>query len=237
MSNSLLPLFFLKFGQKDNLESLQSGKLYMKNFNYFINLEEETGIRGQGDRDETEFSLKIESFTLRKIETDEVFLSGTAERTKLFSKEDGTKPVFCMAYFTLSDLEIVNQTDDYVESVVKFSEEMKVTFGESVLLISAGDFINHVETTLQAKGIEIGHGKANYVDFSTTLTDRISSHFNQEVTRFFWKDTFFNYQKEYRIVLPDIDVEIDLGDMSSFMNIVPVDHLLSGRIVYRLRYQ
>jgi hypothetical protein len=191
MSISEPPLFFLKFGHKDKLESLQAGKLYMKNFNYFIKLEEESGIRGQGDRDETKLSMKIESFTLRNIDTDEVFLSGSAERTKLFNKEDGTKPVFCMAYFTLPDLEIVNQTEDYVDYVVKFSEEMKVTFGGSVLLISAGDFISRVETVLHSKGIEFAHGKAKYVDFATTYIDRFSSHFNQDVSRFYWKDVFF----------------------------------------------
>jgi hypothetical protein len=55
------------------------------------------------------------------------------------------------------------------------------------------------------------------------------------------KTFFFEYQKEYRIVIPEIDVEdhfeLDLGDMSSFTNIVPIEDLLTGRIVYRFGYQ
>ncbi|ADL51379.1 hypothetical protein [Clostridium cellulovorans] len=44
---------FIKLGSKERLENLQkTGRLYMKNLKYFINLEKETGEKGRGDEQE-----------------------------------------------------------------------------------------------------------------------------------------------------------------------------------------
>ena len=45
-------VLLIKFGEKENLENFQEGKLYMKNLKYYNQLEETQKIRGIGDKND-----------------------------------------------------------------------------------------------------------------------------------------------------------------------------------------
>lgn len=53
---------------------------------------------------------------------------------------------------------------------------------------------------------------------------------------FFWKDTKFKYQNEYRLVIPDTSVKgpltIQIDDMSEYSRIVGADELLTGQLTF-----
>lgn len=229
-------LFFLKFGKRENLESLQMGNLYMKNFKYFIELENITKKKGMGDAWEASLVLSKVTCTIKHPETDETLFVFDASRSVLRDDDVLSKPVFCMFVLGLDDLEVTSDNGDVIEANIGFTEqqkeEMKGEFGNDVLVIPVDKFMEKLNANFKKEHFEYASGMIEYTDFGINFTHRLLSFENSDPKLYFYKDKQLEYQKEFRVVILNKDVEdfftTNIGDMTSFTSIVPAEKLLNG---------
>ena len=198
------PIMFLKFSNKvEHLEKIKAGSLYMNNFKYYIDLEEQSGKAGMGDKVEASLVMYDVDITVAPGESNEV----TVYAESIIIRDAATihTPLFCMYAVTIDMLEILRISDDKVFCVLKFPEQqlesMKKDFGEHVLIIQAEPFIFKVEKTFREKKCSYALGYAQYEDYSILNTKRLKSHQERNSRLFFYKDNKFAHQKEYRIVV------------------------------------
>ncbi|MBT2636580.1 hypothetical protein [Bacillus sp. ISL-39] len=235
--------FFLKFGQRKYMMLLQQGNLHMKNLKYFISYEEEMAKKGRGDKYEGAMVLNDVRMQFRSPKTDEVFFEIYSARTQLRDDSVLTKPVFCMTYISGEDLEVINETDNYYEAKIKFSdqlkEEMASEFGDTVLVMSAGNFLDRIKEVFEEEGLVYGQGKVDYYDYNINHSKRLQ-YFEEgnNPMIFFTKDELIAYQKEFRIVVLDKDTEdhldIDIGDITPFSGLADTRAFLNDNIVVRI---
>jgi hypothetical protein len=235
--------FFLKFGQRKYMELLQQGNLHMKNLQYFIAYEEEKAKKGRGDKYEGATVLSDVIMQFRNPETDEVLFEINSARTQLRDDSVLTKPVFCMTCISGEDLEVINETDNYYEAKIKFSEQLKEEmvseFGDTVLVISAGNFSDRIKEVFNKEGLAYGQGKVDYYDYNINHSKRLQ-YFEEgnNPMIFFTKDELIAYQKEFRIVVLDKDTDdhlnIDIGDITSFSGLADTRTFLNDNIAVRI---
>lgn len=230
------PIFFMKFSkEKWTLESLRKGNLYMNTIGYFKKLEEETKKRGMGDKDEGALVLNQLDISLYNYETGNLFLKGFAGRSQIRFEEDCEKHAFCMCYLDFYNLVIIEEGSNYIKTKTSFSDEQKKefknNFGEHVLIYSCGDFIENVRRTFEKENIQWAASKVRYTDFSINYKDRIESYTNGGNNKYFWKDSFFKNQKEYRIIVTNKDSNepliINIGDMTRYSHLTTADELFN----------
>ena len=122
--NKNIPTMFLKFGTKEHIESLQSGHIYMKNLQYYVNCEKETNDDTAGDMYEGHIMQKNIIAVLSEPYTQEHLATIKADTTAL-NIGYLRNPIFCL--FTL-DLR------NYKESTIK--EELKYSCTTFLLINS-----------------------------------------------------------------------------------------------------
>ncbi|WP_153123261.1 hypothetical protein [Peribacillus tepidiphilus] len=227
---------FLKFSAKEYLELLQSGKLHMKNFKTYIDWEKREGKKGIGDIYEATQVMNDLDVKLVDPETNEVVLEGTASRITVTFDQLIYKPVFCMTGINASAMKVINETEEYVEVILNFSEEEKKiieqVFGDHVLVISPKQFMDIINEKFKELGYSFKAKFVRYDDFSINNKERIEIYHNLDPDLYFWKDCSIKYQREYRIVILNKDIEeplnLDIGDISSFTTILPTYKLFNG---------
>lgn len=233
---------FFKFSQKQYLEPLQAGNLYMNNFKYFVDLQKRTGEKGMGDIDEVAAIIKNANVTIKRHGTDEIVASGTAGRLRFRYQAFLNYPVFCLFTIESDMLEIIDITDDYIETEVKFTEEQKEQmaghFGECALVIPPNAFRERIKEVFDQKGIEYIHDKVQYSDFDINHQERIQAYLSGDTSLFFKKDIFFEPQREYRFVILNNEVEqnfeINIGDLTEQTGIISTSDLLNGKYGMRI---
>ncbi|HBH1374923.1 hypothetical protein ACWJXL_00155 [Clostridioides difficile] len=109
----------IKFSEEKHIDSLALGNIYTNNFDYFIELEKQSKIKGIGDKDE--LALKIVSINIKKIEridnieTDinkqifdksikEIFKDTKSELRVESSEYDKKTPLFCTMRISKNEL-------------------------------------------------------------------------------------------------------------------------------------
>mgnify|MGYP001010098224 CR=1 FL=1 len=239
------PIAFLKFSDELwKLESLQKGTLYMNTLKFFKELEEKTNIKGMGDKDEgstilTELNLKFYDY-----ETNELVYEGAASRSAITMGEDLQKHVFCMCYLDFGSLEIIEEGTDYVKATFSFSDEQKQdfveSFGQYVLVISCNDFLNSVKEAFKKESIDWATDKVKYSDFSINYMNRLEDYINNRNGKYFWKDKFFEKQKEYRLIVLNRDsddpIQLDIGDLTTHSFITSTEELFNNRFYLEVRF-
>src|SRR5690625_693334 len=201
---------FIKFSAKKKyLTDIQQGNLYMNNGKYFINREKQDGVQGIGDKDELSAILSDVEIKLYDGETKEFLLEGEAQRLSFHYDYVLTKPIFCMTYIDHESLNITKVNKNSVECRIDFSGESidKIIedFGEYALVISPHDFEERLRESLKEQNIGYISDKVIYEDYSINSERRMDEYHNHNPSLFFKKDHSFEYQKEYRIVLTNID--------------------------------
>ncbi|MGN9169482.1 hypothetical protein ACTNAS_15820 [Paenibacillus polymyxa] len=229
-------MFLIKFGQKEHLESLQKGNLYLNNLDYFIQMEKRNNKKGRGDKSEA--SLILTDVALKFINHDSNELSFTLDsaKTSLRMDEVLAKPVFCMMWIGIEDFEVIKEDEDEVEAKLSFDaeqqKEMVSEFGDYALVIDAGRFMEALETTLNQMKLRFATGKVDYINYSTNKNEHLLELMENDLAVYFKKDHSLSYQKEFRAVILNKDIEepltINIGDMTSFSGILPSAPLLGG---------
>lgn len=84
---------------------------------------------------------------------------------------------------------------------------MIANFGPKAILINPMAFLNKIDKAFKEQKIEYQADKISYEDLSINRMERIEGYRVPTTTPLFTKDVFFNYQREYRIVLLNKRVE------------------------------
>jgi len=228
----------IKFGAKENLESLQKGCLYMNNLLYFIGLEKESSIDsdGQGDMYEGQLIRHDVTVVLCDPDTQKTLAQMDA---KMSATDFGYQryPVFCM--FTLDSRNLVAEKTEEgkLTKSYRFTEEQVAhilkNFGDHALMISnADEFICRVKNGFKANNIPAWiTGLVQYYepnDFNY-LKDVFNDHFGAT----FWKRKKFAFQQEFRILaLKKVDkfLQVDVGDIGDISTLLRTKELLNCQI-------
>lgn len=226
---------FVKFSEKKYLEPLQKGALYMNNLKYFIELEKKTGIKGMGDSFEGGHIMSEIKLEFRDPESDELLFEGTAKRSVLRLNSFLDIPIFCIAAIDSTMLEIVGEDEQYYHTRLHLSDQQKANFisefGDHALMISRDQFIEQFTKAFNEQGLHYRGALVKYTDFNINNEERMKSFDEENPSFFFWKSDEIAYQKEYRIVILNKPSEtattINIGDMSDFSLLIPVQQMLS----------
>ncbi|WMX57436.1 hypothetical protein [Peribacillus sp. R9-11] len=232
----------LKFSSKENLESLQNGTLYLNNFQYYKDEELKEKRKGQGDAYDVTLRISDVDITFEHPETGEVLFKGKASNSNLESKEDYQKHLFCMTGITSDLLEIVEIKDNVATTSLALSDELKEkaleNFGDHVMLIDIGRFIERLEQVCVEEGIKVIGNRVEYRDMSINHSDRIKAFGTGNANFFFQKDIFFAYQSEYRLVFPELISDkaeiIDIGSIKEFTNIFTTKQFFEKKLQFKL---
>jgi hypothetical protein len=232
---------FVKFSKKKYLEMLQSGTLHMKNFKAYIDWEKKHGKKGIGDVLEATHVMSNTNIQILHPETEEVLIEGIAARLTLTFDDLVYKPVFCLTGINASALKLVDESEDYIEVSLNYSEEEKKTiieeFGDYALVISPKQFMDTVTKKLDELGYSYKAKFVKYDDYTVNNKERFEDFLQFKSDLYFWKDEKFKYQREYRLVILNKDIEeplnIDIGDISSFTVLIPTEKLFSD---YTMRF-
>ena len=225
----------IKFGTKSNLEGLQHGTVYMKNIEYFNNLEQKNES-GKPDNNDAKWAVKDLSFTLIDPETNQPVLQGTAGNA-VFSFGYEKHPIFCMFSFDFRNCgEYTNDEENHVCLIpLSFTEEQKQKvkkgLGEYALVISnTEEFLNRLKTTIEKNQCKYRFQRVNYN--SGNSIDRIQSVQSGIESIVFNKESDYAYQQEWRLLITNKEVDdffcVDIGDISDISVLMTTDELINS---------
>jgi len=229
---------FLKFTRF--YESLQAGNIYMNSLKYYIDLEKESGVRGVGDALEAAHVFNDLTFEMRNRETGEVVFTGKSAGMNFRINGDEKRPVFCLFTLDADCFDIVDEDDEIYKLRLNIPEDqlekMIQEFGEDLLLISPPAFLERLDATLNESGCSYRRDRVIYDDYSINSVQRLDSYKSQSTEIYFWKDKFFENQREYRIVLTDTEIDepltVNIGDISDISTKVKASEFLKDLEVF-----
>lgn len=205
------PVFFFKFGSKENMtDLLENGTIYFNTIDYFQKLEEQ-GLRGDNYEGTTNISNfhEYESLTV----TFTILETGKkiTLRPRKFHLREFLKEIKGNIYsiYCLRPKDIIKNKDFKIDQRVK-------DFGTHFVLIKdVGRFLNQIYDELENIKMDYRTQQVQYYE-----KDRI----NGEIS-LFHKMKVFEYQNEFRIVLYNDEMEpkiIRIGAIKDYAEIFPV---------------
>lgn len=210
----------IKFQNRDKIESLQKGKLYMKSLAYYRERERETGDDTVGDLFEAMIHINNGYIIIPELGINEKLSDA------LINTNFANSFVFCL-------LSLAERTETF-----KFSDEQKkkiLDFGDSALLITDRDkFLQRIETALERQNLEYHHDYVDYYDETKdNIIDWISLISNRDEYVAFRKRIRYAYQQEYRFLIkhPPTEedyFELDIGNIEGISVILTAEEALSA---------
>ena len=220
----------MKFGSEENLNKLRKGQLYMKNLQYYVDLEKTTDDEDVGDKYDGQMVLQDVKITIHDYKTGDFVAQMDAPEASM-NLGYLNCPVFCMFLFDYrnhTDEELIGDT---VKVRYQFSDEQLSrlpNFGSHVLLIKNGDeFLRRVQEGLLKEGYGYTRDLVQYYD------GNILQHM-QEIAKdgmrvAFWKRQKYAYQQEYRILAHaqvDDHLCVKIEDLSDITELIRTEDLL-----------
>nr|WP_307991276.1 hypothetical protein [uncultured Niameybacter sp.] len=220
------PLFFIKFGEREHLESLVSGEVYISNAKTFIQLEEEQLNKGQGDKMEGKYTIEVSNLKLISHETgEEVPIKQVLSKVypmevveKILAQENIrltlnfpdliNYPVFCLTWCDTEDCEYYIDEENYkVKLSETIQEEIITSFpraNAALIITNPKAFIGNMEEMFGT----CQHDRIHYYDYSINDKAQIDylvpqgGGMKQEdlYRHLLTKDIYFKEQKEYRFI-------------------------------------
>ena len=224
-------LMLVKFGSKDNLIKLQQGQLYMKNLQYYVDLEKSTSDEDVGDMYDGQMLWKDAKVTLFDYDTKEFFAEGMASNLSL-NLGYLACPVFCMFAFDYRNHTNEKLVGDNLTVRYDFTDEQKsklCNFGTHALIIKNGDeFVERVRKGLLSNEIGYSRDFVKYYDFNNI--EQLKEVKEDSMRVAFWKRQKYAYQQEYRFLAHtevDDHLSINIGDISDITQLVETSKLLN----------
>lgn len=216
----------MKFQNLDRLMFLRSGKLYMKNMDYFRKLERTEKEKYIADSGEDSVILPFGHLKMKSLDGENSIELDINKA--IYSGGHLKQPMLCL--FSLDYRNIIERDG---KSMMVFNEEQKINlkkFGTHVLLFNdADEFIRRVKEKLEEEKIGFRCGFVQYYKDDENI-QRFSDIVNNKKHIGFTKDYFpFSQQQEYRILLEtqvDDHFILDIKDISDITEIVPIEQVL-----------
>ena len=221
----------LKFGKEENLQKLQAGQFYMKNLQYYVDLEKGTSDEDVGDIYDGQMMLQDVKISVFTTDTHE-FLGQISAPTASFNLGYLKCPVFCMFMMDYRNHVSERLDGDTLTVRYQFTEEQLAkmpSFGDSVLIIkNADEFFNRVKGALLANDIGYSRDFVSYYGFNNV--DHLKQIQKDNLRIAFWKRQKYEYQQEYRLVAhTEVDdyLCVEIGDISDITEIMKTEQLLN----------
>lgn len=220
-----------KFGSEENLRKLQAGQFYMKNLQYFVDLEKATSDEDVGDMYDGQMMLQDVKISMFTTDTHE-FIGQFSAPSASFNLGYLKCPVFCMFMMDYRNHVSEKLDGDILTVRYQFTEEQinkMSNFGDSVLVIkNADEFFNRVKKALLLQDIGYSRDLVSYYGFNNVEHMKQIQKDNLRIA--FWKRQKYEYQQEYRLVAhTEVDdfLSIEIGDISDISEIVKSEQLLN----------
>lgn len=203
--------FIIKFGKYENLKKLQSGLIYMKDFNYYRSLEKQ----GQGDKYEGAlYSNQIVTIYdgIKQIKVPGFLFYPPNPDLKI--------PIFCATWVNSKNSELYFvDSNGYGELHIKIDidrikEDFDCDYG---LIINYEEFQYKIKKYCDDNGISLDQGLVNYYNIHKNFDNPWLKNKINDNDRFYTKDKFFEYQNEVRWVVGKI-----IDENKDFL-IIPVE--------------
>lgn len=211
----------IKFQNKDIIDNIQSGKMYLKNLDWFRKYEEETGDSVVGDLLEGMLHISEGYMKITDLETD---------KTEVLKINDmAIKTAFSNAFVFCSSNVMLT------ENSFAFSEEQKQvlkTFGDTALIITnKEEFINRIYRAATKMDFKVFYGPVNYYHKDEDNVNMLASLLDGIHNIAFWKRDDYVLQQEFRIVLwkegmRDEYIKFEMDDISDISKSVSIDEAL-----------
>ncbi len=241
---------FIKFGEKEHLEDLQNGKLYMRNLKYYNDLEKDTGVSGIGDENDGKFILNNINFYIYEKDTNRYVGEISSPKIALEHDEFKYVPVFCL--YTIDKRNILEESiKSGKEGVYEFhlgfnnfdKENITKDFKDYALLIIDNDiFLEKIKKAFLNNNIEMIGNKVLYTDLNINDSKYVLDVGNDRTRIPFWKDiNKFNYQHEYRILGLNKRIEeslvLDIGSIKDITSLVKTKDILDYVCTFETEYE
>lgn len=221
----------LKFVDPQFTESTLDGGFYFCRTGYFIDLEKQQKEKGIGDSKEGSWSKYMNEDSVFVIETD------NGERFPLkvksgafFTHYEGIRnvPMCCFTFLSLEN-DFYEENDNW-KIKHHVIESLKEQFKDrDALLFNPPELLERVKKFCEEKGFPMKGNIVQYYDERQEPHPVSEQDFNMNPTKsLFFKRKFFEFQKEYKIILPDIfeeDFILNSGDVRDITMKMDIENL------------
>jgi hypothetical protein len=225
---------YVKFLKQKYLDDLLNGIIYMKNFNYFIELEKRTKEKGQGDK--LEVAHVVRSTQVKLIDPETGIVIATAPKGEIVQRYPGMErmPLFCVTHFHSSDFVITEIKNDAIIAKIEIPSEDRLliekTFGETAVILT-NEFTNKMIEASNTLDLGIVIGDVQYQDYRYFSPIRKQQFEEKSINILFWKDDYFKYQREARFILTkkfvDDHYKLHIGDIRNKSIVTSTKELLN----------
>ena len=215
----------VKFQNKEIIEKIQSGKMYLKNLEWFREKERQTGDMTIGDL--LEGMLHISEGYMQIYDSDGKVIECVPLTDSAITTSFSNAFVFCAT--NIFPDENGNVFADNQKPVFK-------EFGDTALVIeNKGEFIKRIYKAAKELGYEVFYGVVNYYNKDEDNANMHISLLHGMHNIAFWKRDTYKVQQEFRIVLWKKDankdyIEFDIGDISDISKVISIEEALRIQI-------
>ena len=215
----------VKFQNKEIIEKIQSGKMYLKNLEWFREKERQTGDMTIGDL--LEGMLHISEGYMQIYDSDGKVIECVPLTDSAITTSFSNAFVFCAT--NIFPDENGNVFADNQKPVFK-------EFGDTALVIeNKGEFIKRIYKAAKGLGYEVFCGVVNYYNKDEDNANMLLSLLHGMHNIAFWKPDTYKVQQEFRIVLwkkgANKDyIEFDIGDISDISKVISIEEALRIQI-------
>ena len=215
----------VKFQNKEIIEKIQSGKMYLKNLEWFREKERQTGDMTIGDL--LEGMLHISEGYMQIYDSDGKVIECVPLTDSAITTSFSNAFVFCAT-------NIFPDENGHV-----FADNQKPVFkefGDTALVIeNKGEFIKRIYKAAKELGYEVFCGVVNYYNKDEDNANMLISLLDGMHNIAFWKRDTYKVQQEFRIVLWRKDankdyIEFDIGDISDISKVISIEEALRIQI-------
>lgn len=221
----------IKLGAEENLKKLQSGELYMKNLQYYVDLEKGTSDENVGDMYDGQMLLRDVKISMYSVDTNR-FLGQIIAPKASMNLGYLKCPVFCMYMFDYRNHTSEELNGNILKVRYQFTEEQLEklpNFGTHALIIKNGnEFVDRVKNGLLANNIGYTRDSVQYYACNNLEHLKQVNGDNSRIA--FWKRDKYAYQQEYRFLAhTEVDdfLSINIGDISDITELISMDELLN----------
>ena len=222
----------LKFGSEKNIRSLQAGNFYMKNLQYYIDLEKTSDDESVGDKYEGQMVLQDVKINIFTVDTHE-FIAQLSAPVSSIGLGYQNIPVFCMYMLDDRNITSIKQIgEDDIEIKYSFSAEQSEKmrdFGDTVLLIENGnEFVRRISEAAKKENVGFTRDFVKYHDGNSL--EQLKEVQSNNLRAAFWKRQKYAYQQEYRYAFhteAEDFMQLDIGDISDISRIMKTKELLN----------
>lgn len=213
------PIFFIKFTKKEFINDLKDGLVYMNSLQTFVEMEEENQEKGIGDKDELSLTINKGNIVATDLQSKRRIILDNRTQLKIQYESALKQPIYCLYTVSADMFEIINDYGTHIEiqlifpkmEIEKIKEDMKDY--NCAVFFPKLDFEQEIRMHFKELSCKALGGPVTYI--SGIEEKYVDDFFKGNFGVFLYKDEYFSYQREYRIVILDNKIVAPYRDFHS----------------------